>query len=547
MPNEVPSPNRRKARSKNGCLTCRIRKVKCDERRPVCERCANSPMKCEWLEPGKSLSVRRSRGSNSASRPGSCRSSPRPLAPSRPATPRDSPSSKSSGMQHATTPSRSNEDASSHSPENNNQQPQSTLSANHAPLANSLQLSADDEAAFLYIPESMMVLCYGKLWKWSCFSYIYTHIASQYSGVMRSLIAVASMELRAHQVLQAQESDNSTKSLEAAHHLGAAAAAHYSLALQDLSSLLHLICHSEGRDDDINALFTMWFLILRYEAYDSESTGASLVHLEGIRSFLRPYLDGDEYGDGKRLPYLSQTMLLYTLYLDADSATGNVHGGQLCMDFSSREASDYISHERLFLSVRSILPKIWGDNYPVTEILDDLENYRPLRLYHLCQGAKLELLRLARSATGPDNASLRRLWRHIQSFGDEFADILLLARQVPNSGGKRLMWTVYSAFLDFHALQVLYSCLHVDQESQSRMDSSLTQILRIASKALREDPRQTYRLMWSLSVALCKTQGHPDHMWLSAQLAKARVLLPNFGVPGLILGQCDGLQSGRVQ
>lgn len=88
------------------------------------------------------------------------------------------------------------------------------------------------------------------------------------------------------------------------------------------------------------------------------------------------------------------------------------------MDFSSREASDYISHERLFLSGRSILPKIWGEDYPVTEILDDLENYRPLRLYHLCQGAKLELLRLARSTAGPDNVSLQRLWRHIQCFGD---------------------------------------------------------------------------------------------------------------------------------
>lgn len=88
------------------------------------------------------------------------------------------------------------------------------------------------------------------------------------------------------------------------------------------------------------------------------------------------------------------------------------------MDFSSREATDYISHERLFLSVRSVLPKIWGDEYPVPEILDDLENYRPLRLYHLCQGAKLELLRLARLPTGPDNVSLQTLWRHIQSFGD---------------------------------------------------------------------------------------------------------------------------------
>ncbi|KAM0425748.1 hypothetical protein ACHAPT_008996 [Fusarium lateritium] len=317
------------------------------------------------------------------------------------------------------------------------------------------------------------------------------------------------MELRARQVLQVQESDESINSLDAAHRIGAAAAVHYSLALQDLSTLLHHICHSDGRNDDINALFTMWFLILRYEAYDSESTGAS--------------------------------------YLDADSATGNVHGGQLCMDFSSREASDYISHERLFLSGRSILPKIWGDDYPVAETLDDLENYRPLRLYHLCQGAKLELLRLARSTTASDNVSLQRLWQHIQNFGDEFADILHLAKQVTDSGGKRLMWTVYSAFLDFHALQVLYSCLHLDQDSQSRLDSSLTQILGIASKALGEDPRQVYRFMWSLSVALCKTQGHADHLWLSSQLAKARVLLPNFGVPGLILGQCDGLHSGHEE
>ncbi|PTD08262.1 hypothetical protein FCULG_00006372, partial [Fusarium culmorum] len=69
MSSSSPVADRRKARSKNGachgiitiqtrCLTCRIRKVKCDERRPVCKRCENSPNKCEWLEPGQSLSAR---------------------------------------------------------------------------------------------------------------------------------------------------------------------------------------------------------------------------------------------------------------------------------------------------------------------------------------------------------------------------------------------------------------------------------------------------------------------------------------------------------
>jgi hypothetical protein len=107
-------------------------------------------------------------------------------------------------------------------------------------------------------------------------------------------------------------------------------------------------------------------------------------------------------------------------YLDADSATGNPNSGQFCLDFLSRDAHDYISHEHLFLSVRSALPKIWGEQYPVYELLDDLENYRPLRLYHLCQGAKLELLRLARSTTHDvsEEDSLKKLWRHVEHFGD---------------------------------------------------------------------------------------------------------------------------------
>lgn len=95
-----------------------------------------------------------------------------------------------------------------------------------------------------------------------------------------------------------------------------------------------------------------------------------------------------------------------------------MNSGQFCLDFLSRDAHDYISHEHLFLSVRSALPKMWGEQYPISELLDDLENYRPLRLYHLCQGSKLELLRLARSTTHGGYDDLKKLWRHVESFGD---------------------------------------------------------------------------------------------------------------------------------
>ncbi|KAG8357186.1 hypothetical protein FVEN_g4987 [Fusarium venenatum] len=349
------------------------------------------------------------------------------------------------------------------------------------------------------------------------------------------------MELRAKDLLTAQDAIDPAGVLERASRLGSAATIHYAQALQDLSSLLDHICQTAEQSCDVDALFTMWFLILRYEAYDSETIGSSLLHLEGIRSFLRPYLQGDRQ---KRLPCVAQAMLLYTLYLDADSATGNANSGQFCLDFLSRDAHEYISHEHLFLSVRSALPKMWGEQYPVSELLDDLENYRPLRLYHLCQGAKLELLRLARSTThdGSEEGSLKKLWRHVENFGDEFVDILLLAKKTPSSGGKRLMWTVYAAALDFHALQILCSSLDTYHETSFKPETCLSYIFTVATKALTEDPRQIYRFMWSLSVALGKMQGHSSQAWLSTQLARARVLLPRFGVPGLVLEQCIGLQ-----
>ncbi|KAK4658155.1 hypothetical protein QC762_204260 [Podospora pseudocomata] len=38
-------------RSKNGCLTCRARHVKCDERHPVCLKCVKQKAGCEWPPP----------------------------------------------------------------------------------------------------------------------------------------------------------------------------------------------------------------------------------------------------------------------------------------------------------------------------------------------------------------------------------------------------------------------------------------------------------------------------------------------------------------
>ncbi|KAF8813786.1 hypothetical protein BYT27DRAFT_7180544 [Phlegmacium glaucopus] len=37
-------------RSKTGCLTCRVKKIKCDETKPNCMRCTHGSRECTWPE-----------------------------------------------------------------------------------------------------------------------------------------------------------------------------------------------------------------------------------------------------------------------------------------------------------------------------------------------------------------------------------------------------------------------------------------------------------------------------------------------------------------
>ncbi|KAI0344668.1 hypothetical protein BDW22DRAFT_1427351 [Trametopsis cervina] len=88
-----PEPLQRKrpkyTRSKTGCLTCRTKKVKCDEEKPDCARCHASNRKCVWPD---GLATRK-RSTRRESRP-----SHSPSVEGRPST------AGSSGMSETSTP-----------------------------------------------------------------------------------------------------------------------------------------------------------------------------------------------------------------------------------------------------------------------------------------------------------------------------------------------------------------------------------------------------------------------------------------------------------
>ncbi|KIW65478.1 hypothetical protein, variant [Phialophora macrospora] len=379
-----------------------------------------------------------------------------------------------------------------------------------------------------------MVLRFGKPFQWSNLSYIYLNIASKYAGVMRVFIAGASMELRSKALLDGHDGKASSDQFDHARRLEHSATHHYHLALKDLSGLVDHVSSPDSTDDDINALFAMWFLILHFGLYDSDSLGASNVHLEGIRSFLKPYLKScREQGKGK-LPLASHQLLYYISYMDIYLALGSMNSGRLWMDLLSEDSDSPISYDALFYSARSCLPKLWGPQYPISELLDDLENYRPLHFLHLCQKPKLDILNLAKASSlgHNDKEGRQQLWKELTRLGDEFADVLALADKVPDSGARRLIWTVYHAALEYYALQVLYSCLDPDDQSPTWLDGVVGTVTSIGFKAVKEDPRQLYRLVWPLAIAMIRTRDLVHRDWLKDQLLRAQILLPSFGIPG---------------
>lgn len=47
-PGVTPRKRPKYTRSKTGCLTCRVKKIKCDEAKPICTRCTHGHRECTW-------------------------------------------------------------------------------------------------------------------------------------------------------------------------------------------------------------------------------------------------------------------------------------------------------------------------------------------------------------------------------------------------------------------------------------------------------------------------------------------------------------------
>jgi hypothetical protein len=275
-----------------------MRKVKCDERHPQCLRCTQSCVKCEWNLPPKPR--RRVRQSSDAPRTENARVR---LLPNL-----TSVDDRDDENEVEELPSTASSDHSLALMQYASQTPLlPTLSTSHIPLSNSLNLKIMDWECFQHIPKSILVLALGKPWRWSMLSYHHSKIATQEPGIMRGFIAVASMELRSKYLLPREDgSVQPIDSVRRAGQLQHVGMNNYHLAINDLSSILERVSRPDRTDDDLDALFAMWFLILNFEQYGLDLVENTHIHLSGINTFISRAL---EHGEHLHLPPASQQLL----------------------------------------------------------------------------------------------------------------------------------------------------------------------------------------------------------------------------------------------
>lgn len=297
-----------------GCSTCRRRKVKCGEERPVCQRCAHLSLHCEWGVPVK-------RGHAVPRR------ELQPVRP-RPAHP-DEINLDYSTLERLWTHSGAAQSAGSTGSFSLPFSPRFSdpgltplcppVSVPEVACANSLVLSEQDQRYFQYFPSSSIVFYYMKSWAWSSFAYLYQEPAATNNVIMRMIMAVSAGDMHRHE-LDVRSPGRPTAEDYARYH--------YGLAVQEFRQMLETPRQNVSRTT-LEIIFLAMFLMTMYESQFGNVRNLQL-HLRGVRSLLEIHpelfqdrdvnnvfslMDVDESDQG--LPKISLApvqMLLWILY-----------------------------------------------------------------------------------------------------------------------------------------------------------------------------------------------------------------------------------------
>ncbi|KAJ5772565.1 hypothetical protein N7520_003094 [Penicillium odoratum] len=517
-------------RSKSGCSTCRRRKVKCGEERPVCKRCLNLHLSCEWGVPvkrGRSAQIRHLQ--------------PAQTAPDQTLWPASeagdgvvdiSPDALLDGFSPISWPGDTIPLEPPHvtsfyppvAPIRITTPLYPPLGGNEIACANSLTLTEHDQKYFQYFPSSSIVHYYMKGWDWSSLGYLYQGPAATNKVIMRMILALSASDMYRHG-LAVRSPGRPTAEDHGRFH--------YSLAVKEFRQLLETP-RRQVSVAELEIIFATMFLMVVYEWQFGNSVRHLQLHLHGVRSLLESHpqlfrikdvndvfltADDDptslEDAVAAKVSFIPEQFLLWMLSRPM-GLTESLY------DYVMQSNNPALHPDHLHRCARLWGRCFWGKRYPDQQVLDDIENYRALELLHAGFTLRHRTWKvLVDSGSAPDTAE--SLFREIISTRDKYSDLFITAKFAGAVSARRTLNTIYMAVCTFHAQILAHRrLLCVDSLPAAIHRQATAGIIDIARKQYAADPRLLRRLHWSLLMAVIETDDANQQVWLRQRLFELR-------------------------
>ncbi|KAH9223915.1 hypothetical protein DL95DRAFT_440081 [Leptodontidium sp. 2 PMI_412] len=518
--------NRHAPRSKAGCWTCRGKKVKCDEVRPSCSRCVRLSRDCDYIP--------RQRKKCGPRRPkiGSRHS---PKAPTEMDDGSLGGSISSSTSTEGSTERRTSTNGSliTRRLQVLSDLPPPTISA-----ACSLVLSSQDHEAIQHFRTSFAIRQHTKNPKYSVLSIIF-RLAESNAMVMHMVTAIAGQEIS---YLESSEKDGVLESSRPAEHYGDA-----------IRILADTFKNNEAISDMDSILATLW-LMMQYEQRFGDGHGMGLKsHLSGLAAVLRtkyPALS-DLLGAGRGFPSASlgveslpsppsdslertplstfaTRMLVWFSSFDASAATyglgGQVNSSltQLLSQVTDEDEDNPIrGYFKVHQHSNSLFRTVWGESYPQSELLDDLENREIFYLFGSCGQLRYMVADLARRLYHEKDGAEEQIAAvegAIRLVGRKHAEILRVATSLVSDehNQKRLISNVRYIVPNFHATVLQFLRItRFDKGLDERQRLSLREIMTLAFKSFKQEgDTAMMRITWPLFMAGLETDDLLHREWI---------------------------------
>lgn len=491
-------------RSKNGCWTCRIKKVRCDETRPHCRRCTRLSLFCDYSPRRKATCI-------------------------------------SAARNHVVSLS-------------------STLALSLLPVnsPSALPLTSTDHESIRYFRATFSKIQHTKNPAYSVYGIIF-EMAKSNAMLMHAILAIGGQEVefrrRCHDNMYQEKRNNRVNRAS-----GLSPVDHYSDALRLMATEIYTIRSKGGCPmSNLDMVLAGLFLLVLYERKYGDARCIGLrSHLLGVAAVLQHCLqssplvvhadddnddDADQQRQGRKtaslqhdihrpattaMPFslFSARILVYLVSHDASASIIGV-GGQLNTILSQgiggeSATSDWLSDLHKFS--HPLYRMIWADTYPQSELVDDIENRTIFQLATARSKLKHKIARLSMADSRAVALEMSmQIQLDIDNMDVEFSEILVSAAELSEiiDCSRRLVANIRSYVPQYYAALVHFQRVKRRLgigDGDPKLDVYINIIMNLAIQKYHfEGTDGLIFIAWPLYVVALETKDTVQREWIIAR------------------------------